>query len=217
MGGLEGQEVRPEDYRKVVAHVNLALTELYKRFWLSSCEVKIDLYDHISIYHLNSKYAQTNTLSTELYKYISDSQEHPFTDNVLKIEEVFDELGHKVCLNDLNEQGCSFYTPSYNSIQVPLPFIDASISVHYRGNHPRIKYIPGFDPTKVEVELPDGLLEALLVYVGGRATRVLNSDQNAESNNYKQLFEDSCKRAEALGLQITPQYSNLKLDYKGFV
>lgn len=216
MGGLEGEEVRPEDYKKVINHINLGLTELYKRFWLSSEDVKIDLYDHIQFYTLHSKYAQSNTLSTELYKYISDSVEHPFQNNVLKIEEIFDENGCKVCLNDLTEP-CSFFTTSYNTIQVPLPYTGASISVQYRGTHPRIAYTPGMDPTTVEVGLPIGLEEALLIYVGGRAARSLNSDQNQEGNNYMQLFEASCKRAEGLGLQITPHYNNLKLDYKGWV
>ena len=58
------------------------------------------------------------------------------------------------------------------------------------------------DPETIEVELPIGLLESLVLF---------------EAMNWMQQFEQSCTRAEGLGLEITPQYNNLKLDYRGYV
>lgn len=216
MGGSEGNKIRPEDYRRVISHVNMGLTELHKRFWLISRQVMVQLYDHIQTYTLDKKYALSNTFSTELYKYIVDSVYEPFDNDLLKIEEIYNEEGEKLCLNNLNE--CySLFTPTYNSIQVPIPYPGSAISVHYRGNHSPIIYTPDLDPEQVEVELPVALLECLLIYIGGRASGVLNSDAGQEGNNYLARFEASCKLAESLGFQITPQYSNLKLDYKGWV
>lgn len=218
MGGSEGQEIRPENYRRVLSHVNLGLTELHKRFWLRSGQIMVQMYDHISIYQLDERFAQTNTLSTELYKYIMDSVYEPFKNSAyLKTEEIYDENGCKLCLNDLNEQGCSFYTPTYNSIQVPLPYDQSAFSVHYRGNHPTIPYTDGMDPETIEVELPIGLLESLLLFVGGRAQSSSAGDGRQEAMNWMQQFDQSCARAEGLGLEITPQYNNLKLDYRGYV
>lgn len=216
MGGFAGEEVSEENQRQVLAHINIALNELYKRFFLSSKQLMVELYDHISLYKLHSNFAVQNRLSGERYKYIIDSEYDPFQDDILKIEEVFNSDGCKVCLNDLNEP-CSLFTPHYDTLQVPLPFEGSFISVHYRASHPRLKYSKGMDPEKIEVNIPEGLLEALLLYVGYRATRSMGGETGQEGTQYLELFEASCAKARELGMQITPQYSNLKLDYRGWV
>lgn len=215
-GGLEGLEIRPEDYQKVIAHVNLALTELHKRFHLRTNEILVRIYENISFYRLHPKYAQSNTLSPELYKYILDSDVNPFQDDVLKIEEVYNEAGDKVCLNDKTAP-CSLFTPNYNTIQVPFPFDSSLMGVEYRANHPKIQYVPGMDPDSVEVDLPWALLEPLLIYVGYRVLRSMGGEAASEGLAFMQLFESSCLKIHELGLEITPHYSNHKLDYRGWV
>lgn len=206
----------PKDYAKIMSHINLALKELYKRFFLSSKELRIQQYNHIETYVLDSKYAETNTLSPEPYKYIVDSQYDPFLDDVLKIEQVFDEDGRGLFLNDRTEPW-SLYTPTYRSIQVPYPMSSNTLLVHYRASHPTINFEHGMDPRDIEIMIPDGLMEPLLFYVASRAFGSLNTDQNAEGNNYLQKFEASCKRISDLGLQVTPQYGNHRLDNNGWV
>lgn len=73
------------------------------------------------------------------------------------------------------------------------------------------------DPEEVELDVPEGLLESLLLYVGYRATRGMGAEAAQEGLNYYEMFEASCAKARELGIQIEPQYSNLKLDYKGWV
>lgn len=216
MGGWSGNEVRQEDLAKVVSHINMGLLELHKRFWLRSSDVIIQLYDHIQTYTLDRRYAITNVLSTELYKYIVDSQYEPFQDNVLRIEQVYNEGGELLFLNDLTEPW-SVFTPSWNSIQIPFPERHNSLLVHYRAAHPLVRVTPETDAATVDIDIPPGLLEPLLLYVGARAYSALNSDGNAEGNNYLQKFEASCKIAEANGMQIHTNYGNLRLDQKGWV
>jgi hypothetical protein len=216
MGGFAGEDVREEDYRKVLAHLNMGLKELYKRFFLSSKELIVQLYDHISLYKLHSRYAVQNKLSSEPLRWIMDSEFDPFQDDILKIEEIFNSDGCKVCLNDLNEP-CSLFTPYYDTIQVPMPFKGSIISVHYRATHPLVRYNPTMDPKDIDINLPEGLLEALLLYIGYRAVRSQGGEAAQEGMNYLEMFEASCAKARDLGLQITPQYSNLKLDYRGWV
>ena len=216
MGGLEGQAVRPEDWRRLVAHVNLGLTELHKRFFLRTGEVLIQIFDHISFYHLHPRYAISNNNSTELYRYILDSAYAPFQDDVLKIEEIYNVRGEKVCLNDLNAP-CSLFTPNYNTIQVPLPYAEDVMGVQYRANHPKIQWSCDFDPKKIEVVLADGLLEALLLFVGSRVLKSMGGEAMAEGITMMEAFEKSCAQAAEMGLEITPHYSNLKLDYRGWV
>lgn len=206
----------PKDYAKLMSHVNMGLKEVYKRFWLRSEEVIIQLYDHIATYTLDKKYAITNKMSVEPYKYIIDSPIEPFTNNVLKIEQVFDEGGRQMFLNDRTEPW-SVFTPAYNQVQIPFPERHNSMVIQYRAAHPTIKYEFGMDPEKIELQIPEGLLEPLLFYIASRAFAGLNTDMNQEGNNYLQKFEASCKKAEELGLQVTTNLSNLRLDQRGWV
>lgn len=215
-GGLVGEKVRPEDYRQVISHLNLGLTELHKRFWLSSKELVVRLYDHIQIYLLDDRYATSNKLSPEVLKYIEDSEYAPFRNDLLKIEMVFDETGECIPLNDRTD--CrSVFTPQWNSIQVPMAFDGVRVLVQYRADHEPIKYDCELDPKKVNVDFPMGLLEPLCLFVGHRAYRALNSDGNQESMAYLQQFEAACKKAEDMGLQVTPNMTNTKLDQHGWV
>lgn len=207
-------EIRPEHWPKLIAHTNLALTALYTRFWLSSKEEIIQLFPHIQQYWLDRKYAQTNTLSPESYRYIMDSVFMPFQDDVLKIEEIHNEGGEIVYLNDLT-QPWSVFTPTYNSIQIPYPMWCNSLVIHYRANHPQIP-LDTDKPNQVELQIPHGFLEPLLFYIAHRVFASMNVDNDGESNNYLQKYENSCKQLESKGLHITPNYSNLRLDQNGW-
>lgn len=205
-----------KDYANVMSHINMALKALHTRFFLVTKDVIVQQYDHIQTYVLDRKYAETNNLSTEKYRYIIDSVYEPFQDDVLKIESIFDEDGRGLFLNDLTEPW-SVFTPTYNSIQIPYPMYCNHLLVHYRASHPTLVYAAGMDPRTVEVMLPVAMLEPLLFYVASRAFSGLNMDDNQEGNNYMQKYEQSCKQLEKLGLQITPNYGNHRLDNNGWV
>lgn len=220
IGGLipsdDTSQPLPKDHAKIMSHINVALKELYKRFFLASKEVIIQQYDHIETYVLDYKYAETNKASSEPYKYIIDSVFDPFLDDVLKIEQIFDEDGRGLFLNDRTEPW-SLFTPTYRSIQIPYPMQSNNLNIQYRASHPTLKYVPGMSPEDIEIMIPDGLLEPLLLYIAHRAFGTLNVDQNAEGNNYLQKFEASCQRITTLGLQVTPEYGNHRLDNSGWV
>lgn len=215
MSGVDNIGIQTCDYPKILPHINLGLIELYKRFPLKKSEVVLQQYDHIQLYELNSRFAETNTESTETYKYIKDSVYYPFKDDVLRIEKVFNEDGQELFLNDYT-QHWSMFTPSYNVLQVPWPEKENSVIVHYRASHAKIE-LDGLNPETTEVHIPPGFLEPLLLYVGGRAFSSLNSDQDAEGNNYLAKFEASCKKIEDLNLMNTNDSANLKLEHAGWV
>lgn len=216
IGGLVGGQVLEEDWRQVIAHLNLGLTELHKRFWLSSKELLIRLYPHLQTYLLDNRYAVQNKVSTYVPKYIIDSVYAPFTNDLLKIEMAFNECGECVPLNDLTDP-CSLFTPQWNSIQIPLPYEDATVLVQYRADHEPLVWKPDMDPKKVQVDFPPGLLEPLCLFIGHRAYRALNSDGGQESMNYMQKFEAACRKAQDMGLEVTPNLTNLKLDHSGWI
>lgn len=215
LSGIDDIGISACNYAKVIPHIQLGLTEIYKRFPVKMQEVIVQQYDHIQNYELHTRFAVTNTESTEQTKYIEDSQFAPFINNVLRIEAIHDEDGKELYLND-SEEYWAVHTSAYNVIQVPLPEQENAMSVIYRADHDRIPII-GVDPYITEVHIPPGLLEALLFYVAGRVYSNLNSDgTSTEGNNFIMKFESSCRKAEELNLINIDNTANKKLDKNGW-
>ena len=209
--------VERESYQRILTHINAGMKALYTRFWLKSGELVVELYDHIQIYTLDSLHAVTNHLSPEPYRYIIDSEHDPFRSEMLiKIEQVYDDCGCPRILNDITDPW-SLFTPAFNQVQVPFPSKFVHLLVQYRKAPEKITLEPDQDPADVFIDLPTSLHEALSMYVAHRAFRSLNADQNQEGNNYMQLYEQACQRAELAGLFITTNTGNLRLDQNGWV
>ncbi len=214
MGGVDCVKIQSDSYPQVVSYINAALRAIYTRFPLKTEQVTIKLEDHIQVYYLKSQYAKTNTDSTEPYKYIDDSVYLPFQDNVIEINQIFNEDGQTLFINNGDEYW-SVHTPSYNSIQIPYPEKENSLIVMYRANHPVIA-VKDLVPEEEEIDIPLALLEAFLFYVGSRAFTNLNADQNAEGNNYAALYENSCRKVQELGLIPVSSNANTKLRKSGW-
>ena len=166
IGNAEGGGIQEKDYALVIPFINAGLISLYREFNLREDEVLIQQYEEISEYFLHDKYAASNTASAEPTKYILDTAEEPFvTDRVLRINSVVNEVGEEIVLNDRTNSD-SYWTPSFRSIQVPLPNNDNQMAVLYRAKPDKIPN--DADPTTYEVELPFTYLNALLSYVASR-------------------------------------------------
>ena len=216
IGGVNESKIQLKDYPNVISHINLGLTELHKRFLLKTEEVIIQQYEQIETYYLDSKYAESNEASVEPIKNIMDSVYEPFTDNVLKIQEVYDEGGELLYLNDSN-QYWSVHTPTYNSVQLPYPVNENNLSIIFRANHTKIPLTTS-DPASVEVVLAPTYIEPLLFYVASRIYSGLGTPEGTqESNNYIVKFNNSCKQVELLGLDIQENTTNTKFETRGFV
>jgi len=215
MGGVDGIGIEPCDYNRVIPHINLGMTELYKRFPIRRQEVIIQQYDQIQKYKLDSRYAQTNTDSEEPIKYVMDSKYEPFTDNVLKIERIFNEDGQEL-YNCERDEYWSVNLPAYNVIQVPYPEKENNLSITYRADHDKIK-IPGLNPATTHIEVPPSLLEPLLLFIAARVYSNLSSLEGNEGNNYMAKFEASCRKITELNLIPNDNTKNIKLDENGWV
>lgn len=208
----------PKSWELLLSYINLGLKEIYKRFCLSAKEIYIEQDISIETYLLSSTYAQSNTASLIplVDRFIADSVSNPFQDDILKIEQCYDEAGNLLFLNDPTED-LSIFTPSYRSIQIPYPNEFDTLAVQYRASHPKVVYSSGMDPLLIELELPESLHEALLYYIGNRAFASLNTDQGVEGNDYWQKFNDSCDRVNLLGLYVQPEVGNFRFDNAGWV
>lgn len=217
IGGSDTQGITPDHYPQVIPHINLALTALHKRFPLRIQEIIVQQYEWIQTYILDERYAETNKASTEPIKYLMDSPLFPFKNNVLKIEQVFSEFGEERPIND-ESSTFSVFTPTFNSIMIPYNDRANAFSVVYRANHEKIVINAGFDPTAIDLVIPDGLLEPLLFYVVSRVLSGMGGDayQN-ESQLFMQRYEMACKEIEHLGLTNMQNARNQKLEIGGWV
>jgi hypothetical protein len=207
-------EPDPRQYEGLLSSVNLGLLEIYKRFMLLSREVDVQQYEEISIYMLHSKYSQT--VGTEATKYIMDTAADPFLDDVLRIEEIYDEEGNLLFMNDVT-QDYSLYTPSYRTIQVPYPNNDNIMSVQYRATHPKLSYTANYDPSTVEIACPNSLHEALLYYIASRQFAGMGDTFSDKANEYYKKFENSCAMVVELGLEVQPDQADTAFERGGWV
>lgn len=208
-------EPDPHQYEQIVSYINLGLKEIYKRFFLRSREIDIQQHEEISTYRLHSDYAQSNTASAIPIedRYIIDTVDNPFQDDILKIEEVYDEEGTKLPMNDVTEE-YSVYTPAYNLVQIPFPNDENTFSVQYRACHPKIPVTLATDPADVEVELPNSLHAALLQYVGYRANLRSNPEKSADFWNQ---FKRTCDEVDQYGLEVQGEPGDWRFDDHGWV
>ncbi len=226
--GADNQGIMVEDHKRVIPHINLALTELHKRFLIREEEVTIRCYDHIETYVLDSKYAASNKASTEKYKYIHDTVFEPFMDNVIKIEKIFNEDGQELWANEtdpyiirternlVSHRAWSVNTPDYRTIQLPYPMVENQILVEYRADHERI-IVEGLRPDITNIKIPSYLLEPLLLYIAARVYSSLGGDSAQEGMAYMAKFEASCKKIEELNLVNKAHAVNQRLEVAGWV
>lgn len=203
--------------KTVVNHINLGLTELHKRFWIKRKELLVQVQPGVTDYLLKCHFAKSNVFSSAPTKYIVDSEYAEFKDDLFKVEQVYNELGDQLPLNDYSRHD-SLYTPWYNVLRIPLTYPHQYVLVEYRANTEKIVLKEeDNDPCEIEVELPPHFLEPLVLFVGHRAFRSLNTDQKQESTDYKLLYEEACKRIEDLDYNLIPQSTNTRLDMNGWV
>ncbi len=219
-GGSVGQ-IDDSNYEQILAHINLGLTALYKRFPLKENSFKLLIQEGKITYPLQSKYSISNTASTELVKYIEDTG-NPFLDDILKIERVYTDYGYELGLNDLEDPD-SVRTPSANVLLVPTSLsstlTDGKIEVVYRANHPIIKIgMSPFNPEMIELELPYTHLEPLLLFVASRVHNPIGMTNEFNSgNNYASKYELSCQQLEMVNLRVDQGSQINRLKQNGWV
>jgi hypothetical protein len=203
-------------YKELIPHINLALTELHTRFFLKSSELILQQNIAVNTYILNLEHAVSEDpgSSPETY-YIVDTVGNPFKNDLLKIEQVFDEEGVVVPLNDSTDTD-SVFTPTYNTLQIPFALTENSNSIIYRADHEKIVYTNGFDPATVSINIPYTHLHLLLIFVAARYYGSQNMTE--ESTKLFGRYEFNAKSLQNGGYIVkgTEQTTNHKLVDRGF-
>ena len=201
----------------LVAHTNLGLTSLYKRFALKEGRAFIKLRANQVRYPLSS---QEDVLG---------EGGDDFKDDVLKIEQVLADTGFTLGLNDGSDPyACS--TPSANVLRVALVVANQGptlpdelkttrLEVVYRANHGKLVYTAeGFQPENINIELPDAYLEPLLLFIASRVHNPIGmTNEFHAGNSYYAKYEVACKQLEQSGLAVDQGSGNSRMARAGWI
>lgn len=191
--GMFVSDLSDSDKLKLIAHINVALTELYTRFPLLTKELTLIQKSWICEYVLDNKHAVTNTGSTEP-KYIYDTPNDPFTNDVIRVEAVYDEVGCSLLMNS-NAQCKVALTPAMNVLEIPNPVDTNALFVIYRALHPEVNEVND------NLLLPLHLKPALLAYVAHRVYSGGSAQEHVMlSNSMLQKFELICVQQKEYGM-----------------
>lgn len=247
MGGTDAGFISDAHYNRLLTHVNLGLTALHRRFVIKLNQIELVFLPGVSRYHLHSQHRYSDeevavgdfridvgdttllldTQSVADAEYIRDQPYARFQDDLLKVERVMTPCHIELPLNEHGKRW-SVFTPRDNVVQVPLEIVDQyqvpdwlkvdRLLVEYRQNH--VKLSPGageFDANRVEIDLPDAYLQALLYYVASRVhTPIAAGAQVNPGNEWYAKYEQECQRLLQENLQID-QVSGLdKIRHRGW-
>jgi hypothetical protein len=209
-------EPDPKNYAQLISHINAGMRKLHSRFFCRALEIYIEQNEAVETYYLKNEYAQSNTASAIPIenRYIADPTTNFDETSLLKIEQVFDEEGCLLKLNDFSDP-LSIFSPTYNAIQIPWPNEFNTVAVQYRATHDKILYSVDMDIDTTDVPVPMALYNALLLYVAFRAMPRL--DGGAEKGQMFQMYDDECKRVEQEGLHPQAEPGDWRFDAKGWV
>lgn len=218
---VEGGGTIKEDSRnKIVGYLNDGLLRLYSRFVLKEADVIIQLYSHITNYHLLRKYALSQQEpEAEGYFYIRDLIGEPFEEDVIKILEVRSSHGFKYQLNDLNCH-TSLFTPQANVLQVPEPISGSQLSIVYQAKHKKLTIDDADDiENGTTIEVPDVLYGALKAWIAYKVFSHMNTQEStAKAQEHLANYESICMDAIEHDLVNSSVAStNTKFEQRGFV
>lgn len=205
IGGQEAGIIDETNSERVIDHINLGLTALYKRFSLKEDRV-------------------TFPLEAGGYTYVLQVVD------LLKITRVFTHTEVELPLNDENDR-FSCFTPSAKTLVVPKILVDKTselpselntyeLTAVYRANHPKVvKRLGFFDPSRTKLELPDEFKEPLLYFVAARMLMPMGAGplEGGGGMNYIQRYEMACKLLENQTSEKEVTQQNTRLRGRGFV
>jgi len=185
-GMFIGPDFAESDKLKLIYHINIALTELYTRFPLFTRELTLLQLEGKTVYFLHSDHTLQAGDKVTYDKYILDTREFPFDDDLIRVLSAYDEGGNERRLNDSTAE-CTITLPAPDIVEIPMPVTGEALFLIYQANHYKV------DALTHEVMLPINFLPALLAYVAFRVYSGGTSQEHMNiSNSMLQKYELFC-------------------------
>ena len=211
--------INPDNYKIVLPMINMGIDALHTRFVLRQDQILVKLSDWITRYTLHTDYAIYNNSDTtnSKPKYLHDSEYYPFTNTVIKIISIHNEMGQERFLNDENQQ-YAIQLNNYNTFQHPYPDKDNNVSVIYQATLPDIVLTDNFRPENIEIDMAIPFIEALCYFVGARV-HIGMSDQEtmAEMNAFTTKYERTLQVLTKDNISRSDVWTSDQFEYKGWI
>lgn len=215
----EGAQIEEIDYPKLIVCINAAMNVLYGRFKLKYNELLIRVIAGKYTYEIHSDFAEANTTSTQFTRWIVDTEEIPYRDDLVRIHSVTANDGTNLSIND-SADCMSAMTPSYNSIQLPPEVVDLleSVSITYEASPIPLDSSPVLAPEVTEVRIPDTMLECLCYYAAAKFMEQSTAqDKSAKATEFLQKYELKASELEKYGMVNTDYTDNTNIGVYGWV
>lgn len=196
-----GYIVTPQHMPKVIQAINQALDYFFSMFPLKESQVIIEFIPEMYRYYIDGEFAMSN--DSARYKYVMDSKENPFEDDLLKILEVRTLQGSQVYIND-SFANLSVMVPEYNCI-VPSKELRKyeRVVVRYKAKHKRIPLNEPMD-SRWLINIPAMYSGALQAYIASNIYNSLGGGEYAELGQfYYGKFKTIVEELQAQGLNDT--------------
>ena len=139
--------INPTAYPRIIQGANDALRDLFSRMPLSEKTLLVRSLEWKAVYPLRKEHAFMDP--SPAVKYILDTPAYPFTEDLVRILGVTNEVGDPLPLND-SQQWASVFTPQFNTLQLNHVGYDQVFEVSYQALHPELKE---------STEVPEDFLE----------------------------------------------------------
>lgn len=214
--GGEGTGVIPVQHRpKLVSYTNKSLVGLYSRFMLLEKELILRQITGRDTYFFEKIYADQD--GTVGIKYIEDTVEAPFEEDLIKILQIYDQDMNVMRVNDPGHEG-SLFTPDHKSLLVPQAMTGNYLHILYQAKHPKLVVAPPVG-TSQQILLPTVLQAALEHHIAYQVfSPSTGQEQTAKSMEHYQTYNALCLEVEAKDLATTSLVqTHSKLEDRGFV
>jgi len=174
-----------EEIKRMVVLTDGVLDDLYTRFVIKERNVFVESLEWKSYYLLHSKHS-FRSKNSEI-KYIMDTEFDPFTDDVIRILGVKNEVGEDLPLNN-NTEWASVFTPSNNVLQLTHPYTGQAFEVRYQAKHEKLVFKDKAQALELDIDLPLPLVEPLLIKVASNYYSSM-SGQNVTNKSQELTME----------------------------
>lgn len=159
---------------KLLPTINSVLRQLHIDHQIHQKELVLRTSVGVTQYYLRVEHALTHAAPVE--KYIIDSAANPYTGDLVRIDEVLDEDGHRVYSDLENRWGGLVRRPRWDCLVFAAPIEGAEYLVRYRASSPEMT--ESQIDSEVSLGLPPGFVDLLRLRV---AERVYGAQKLQES------------------------------------
>lgn len=233
--GSEGNGLIDDKHHgRIISLLNQGLDDLHGRFLLRERSLLLRAITGKTSYLLRREHAFTHPGDGGgINAWIVDSQDQPFTGDVLKVLNVTDEIGAPVTVNttksvrapgvfqvSVEKEGPGLFTVDAETVEIPQPKTGDFYHVNYQARHPKLVNVDGdVEVLAQTITLPSVTYAALSAYVASQIFSGLGGPENSQKGlELMGLFEAACQQFVFNGtVKTSNSHDHSKLEERGFV